>query len=129
MSVTVLVVEDESALSELYQDELEAEGYEVIRVPSGAEAIRVVSERRVHVVVLDIAMPGMDGIEALGRILSVDNCLPVILNTAFTGYQENFLTWAAEAYVVKSSDLSELKQRLAEALVKRGVAPPAPGEA
>ncbi len=129
MSVTVLVVEDESALAELYQNELEAEGYEVIRVPNGAEALRVVSERRVHVVVLDIAMPGMDGIEALGRILSVDNCLPVILNTAFKGYQDDFLTWAAEAYVVKSSDLSELKQRLAEALTKRGEAPPTPGEA
>lgn len=68
--------------------------------------------------VLDIAMPGMDGIEALGRILGQDNTLPVILNTAYSSYKDNFMSWSADAYVVKSSDLTELKAEIRKALEK-----------
>ena len=121
---TVLVVEDEAALCALYQQELEDLGYDVVTASSGAAALAVVANQTVHVVVLDIAMPGMDGIEALTKILAVENCLPVILNTAYTSYQDDFMTWAAEAYVVKSGDLTELKQHIAQALIKRGITPP-----
>ena len=69
-------------------------------------------------VVLDIVMPGMDGIEILGRLLSHDNKLPVIFHTAYTGYQDNFMSWAADAYLIKSSDLTELKTRIRETLWK-----------
>ena len=125
---TVLVVDDEAHLCELYRRELEDDNYDVITAESGDAALAAVAAHDVDVVILDIAMPGMDGIEALAKILAVDNCLPVILNTAYASYQEDFMTWAAEAYVVKSRDLTELKRRIAEALVKRGVAPPAPEE-
>jgi DNA-binding response OmpR family regulator len=70
-------------------------------------------------VVLDIAMPGMDGVEALGRILSQDNRLPVILHTAYATYKDNFMTWSADAYVVKSSDRSELKIEIERVLARR----------
>ena len=63
-------------------------------------------------------MPGMDGIEALGRILGQDNTLPVILNTAYSSYKDNFMSWSADAYVVKSSDLTELKAEIRKALEK-----------
>ena len=75
-------------------------------------------------VVLDIAMPGMDGIETLGRVLSKDNRLPVILHTAYATYKDNFMTWSADAYVVKSSDLSELKSEISRVLAKRREEPP-----
>ena len=64
-------------------------------------------------------LPGMDGVETLGKMLDIDNKLPVILNTAYSSYKDDFMTWAAEAYVVKSADLSELKERVAEAVQKR----------
>ena len=121
---TVLVVEDEESLCALYRQELEDLGYDVITASSGAAALEAVANNKVHVVVLDIAMPGMDGIEALTKILAVENCLPVILNTAYTSYQDDFMTWAAEAYVVKSGDLTELKEHIARALAKRGITPP-----
>ena len=57
-------------------------------------------------------MPGMDGLEALPRILGIKEGLPVILNTAYSQYQESFMSWAADAYVVKSSDLTELKEKI-----------------
>jgi len=61
----------------------------------------------------------MDGVEALGRILSEDNQLPVILHTAYATYKDNFMTWSADAYVVKSSDRSELKDEIRRVLAQR----------
>ena len=122
---TIMIVEDEPNLCVLYRQEFEDAGYKVVVAQSGTEALAAVARQPVDVVVLDIAMPGMDGIEALGKILAVDNCLPVILNTAYASYQDDFMTWAADAYVVKSGDLAELKERIAAALAKRSKNVPA----
>ena len=116
---TVLIVEDDVNQSLLYEQELTDEGYRVVLASDGREALRKVNEASPDVVVLDIAMPGMDGIESLGRILGKDNRLPVILNTAYSSYKDNFMSWSAEAYVVKSSDLTELKAEIRKALAKR----------
>ena len=59
-------------------------------------------------IVLDIRMPGMDGIEGMQRILAAGKRCPIVLNTAYTSYKDNFLTWSADAYVVKSSDTQPL---------------------
>jgi CheY-like chemotaxis protein len=68
---------------------------------------------------MDIRMPVMDGIEALTAMLGKDRQIPVILNTAYPQYRENFMTWGAEAYVLKSSDLAELKRKIREVLDRR----------
>jgi len=121
---TVLIVDDDQNQRLLYQEELSYEGYDVVEAASGQEAIAIVQDDGIDVVVLDIAMPGMDGVEALSRILAIDNKMPVVLNTAYSSYKDDFMTWAADAYVVKSSDLSGLKQQIAEAVKKRGIQPP-----
>lgn len=123
----ILVVDDDENQRLLYRQELELSGYEVETAANGPQAIERVQQGGIDVVLLDIAMPGMDGVETLGRILDVDRSLPVILNTAYSSYKEDFMTWAAEAYVTKSGDLSELRTRLAEVLAKRNL--PAPGQA
>jgi two-component system, response regulator, stage 0 sporulation protein F len=68
---------------------------------------------------MDIRMPVMEGIGALTAMLGKDRQIPVILNTAYPQYQENFMTWGAEAYLIKSSDLRELKQKIREVMDKR----------
>ena len=68
-----------------------------------------------------LRMAGMDGIEALQRILDMDNTLPVILNTAYSSYRENYLTWSADAYITKSSDTTELLGKVKELLDARMV--------
>jgi len=122
----VLIVDDEAHLRDLYEQEFEYYGYDVVAAQSGQEAIAALEQHDVDVVVLDIAMPGMDGIEALARILAVNNELPVILNTGYASYKDDFMTWAAEAYVTKSSDVRELVDAVAEALKNRGIEPPEP---
>ena len=109
---TILIVEDEENLRELYQDELGQEGYDVLLAVDGKEAIEMSQQHAPDLVVMDVRMPRMDGIEAMGRILSHNNTVPVIINTAYSSYKDNFMTWAADAYVVKSADLTELKQAI-----------------
>jgi CheY-like chemotaxis protein len=116
MKKKVLVVEDQEALRVLYQDELKAEGYEVLLATNGKEAIQQLEKGKPDLVVLDIVMPVMDGMEALGRILGKNKTIPIILHTSYAHYKEDFMSWAADAYVVKSSDLTELKEKIRELL-------------
>lgn len=116
---TILIVEDDEHQQLLFKEELAEEGYDVVVASSGQEALEIVQKIEPDCVVLDIAMPGMDGIEALGRLLARNNQLPVILHTAYATYKDNFMTWSADAYVVKSQDLSELKSEIERVLAKR----------
>lgn len=115
----ILCVDDDPSLLRLYQDELSEEGYKVILAKDGKEALSKLAKEKPQVVVLDIRMPVMDGIGTLTAMLGKDRQIPVILNTAFPQYRENFMTWGAEAFVIKSSDLTELKQKIREVLEKR----------
>jgi len=112
----ILVVDDEKNIRALYEKELEDEGYQVELASNAAQALESFKADRPDLVVLDIRMPGMDGLEALGKLLSEDRKVPVILNSAYSSYKDNFLSWAADAYVVKSSDLDELKRTIRELL-------------
>jgi CheY-like chemotaxis protein len=109
---SILVVDDEKHICELYKGELEDEGYAVTIAFSGKEALAAVEKARPDLIVLDIQMPGMDGIETLEKLLGQDLGIPVILNTAYSHYKEDFTTWGADSYVVKSSDTSKLKQEI-----------------
>jgi DNA-binding response OmpR family regulator len=113
---TLLIVEDDNNQRFLYEKELTEDGYRVLLAGNGKEAVNIVEEENLDLVVLDIRMPGMDGIEALGKMLDRKNKLPVIIHTAYPNYKDNFMSWAAEAYIVKSSDLSELKVKIHEIL-------------
>jgi len=114
----VLLVEDEEALRVLYQDGLKAEGYEVLTARNGKEAIQQLEKGKPDLVILDIVMPVMDGMEALGRILGKNRKIPIILHTSYSHYKEDFMSWAADAYIMKSSDLTELKEKIRELLAK-----------
>ena len=118
MSKKILVVEDEESLRLLYEEELKAEGYDVLTARNGREAIRQLEAGKPDLIILDIVMPVMDGMEALGRIVSQERKIPVILNTSYSGYRQDFMSWAADAYVAKSHDLTELKKKVGELLEK-----------
>ena len=117
----ILVVEDEEGLRLLYEEELKAEGYEVFTAQNGREAIQHLEKVKPDLIILDIVMPVMDGMEALGRIVGKERNIPVIINTSYPGYREDFMSWAADAYVMKSADLQELKDKVRELLKKNRV--------
>src|SRR4028118_667373 len=103
----ILVVEDDLNQRTLYEEELGDEGYRILTASDGREAIKVVQEEKPDLVVLDINMPVMDGLDTLSKMLEYNSKMPVIINTAYASYQENFTSWSADAYIVKSGDLSE----------------------
>ncbi len=113
---TILVADDDEAIRSLIQEELTEDGYKVLTATNAREALKVVETEPLDLVILDIRMPGMDGLEALPRILGLKEGLPVILHTAYSQYKESFMSWAADAYIVKSSDLTELKAKIKELL-------------
>jgi DNA-binding NtrC family response regulator len=114
----ILLVENEEEQRQLYEQELKEEGYLVIWARNGKEALRHLEESLCDLVVLDIVMPEMDGIEVLSKIVSRYKKMPVILHTAYAYYKNDFMTWLADAFVVKSSDLSLLKKTVKELLEK-----------
>ena len=116
---TILVVEDDKNQRLLYEQELKLEGYEVVTAADGKDALGKIQEQLPDLIIMDINMPKMDGIETMGKILGKNREIPVIINTAYSNYKDNFMSWAADAYIVKSSDLSELKNTVKEVLAKK----------
>ena len=112
----ILLVEDEESLRLLYKEELESDGYEVLTAPNGKEALRQLEKGKPDLIILDIVMPVMDGMEALEQIMGRERTIPIIIHTSYPGYREDFMSWAADAYVSKSSDLGELKRKVKELL-------------
>jgi len=108
----ILVVDDDSRARLLYLRELSATGYSVQIAESGQQALQLFAENPPDLVVLDIRMPGLDGIDLAGRMVAQNCRVPIILHTAYSCYRDNYLSWVADAYVRKSSDLTELQSAI-----------------
>ena len=115
----LLVVDDEANIRLLYAQELSDEGYEVVTAASSLEAVEKLEGDGFDLVVLDIKLRNESGIELLQRIVKERHALPVILCTAFSCYKDDFSAWLADGYVVKSSDMQELKDEIRRVLTKK----------
>lgn len=111
-NVKVLVADDEENIRLLFKEELEEEGYEVQTASNGLEALEKLQDSSFDVVVLDIKMPVMDGIEALNVIKNRNRDQPVILCSAYGEFKQDVSSWVSDGYVVKSADTRELKETI-----------------
>ncbi|OGQ85523.1 MAG: two-component system response regulator [Deltaproteobacteria bacterium RIFOXYD12_FULL_56_24] len=105
----ILLVDDEDSIHLLYREELEEEGYEVHSSLSGEEALTQMKIIMPDLIILDINMPGINGIDVLRQIKEMNPTLPVILSSAYQEFKQDLATWASDEYIVKSSNLEELK--------------------
>jgi DNA-binding response OmpR family regulator len=105
----ILLVDDEDSIHLLYREELEDEGYEVHSALSGEEALIQMKIIVPDLIILDINMPGINGIDVLRQIKEINPSLPVILSSAYQDFKQDLATWASDEYIVKSSNLDELK--------------------
>lgn len=112
----ILVVDDEPGIRNLYSSELEDEGYAVRLASDGEEAEKIVDSEDIDLVILDIKMQKKDGLAALSHIKRIRRGLPVILNSAYPTFKSDFKSWLADFYVVKSSNLNELKEKIGQLL-------------
>lgn len=115
----LLVVDDEANIRILYSEELADEGYEVVTAANTQEAIEKLQQTAFDLVVLDIKLKNENGIELLQKIVRERHDMPVILCSAFSCYKDDFSAWLADGYIVKSGDLTELKQEIARVLAKK----------
>ena len=104
----ILIVDDEESIHLLYREELEDAGYEVHSAMTGDEALEILADLKPDLVVLDINMPGMNGIDALRKIKESSPDLPVILSSAYQEFKQDLSSWASDDFIVKSADMSEL---------------------
>ncbi len=114
--VRVLVVDDEENIRLLFKEELEEEDYEVETASNGLEALERLKGSSFDVVVLDIKMPVMDGIQALNAIKNENKDQPVILCSAYGEFKQDLSSWVSDGYVVKSADTRELKEAIRDIL-------------
>ena len=115
----MLVVEDEDAIAEAVRARLQSEGYAVLVAPDGPEAIRLHREHRPDLVVLDLMLPGMDGLEVCSRIQR-DGWTPVLMLTAKAEEADKVAGFAvgADDYLTKPFSLRELVARV-QAILRR----------
>ncbi len=111
-----MLAEDDVVLRILFQEELQDEGYEVVAVGNGKEAIQRLEESKIDLIILDIVMPVMDGMEAMKVLEARNGNVPIILHSSFSEYRTDPRIKGAAAYIIKSSDLAELKGKIREIL-------------
>lgn len=119
MKNRILIIEDNEKERILYKEELEKEGYSVSVASSGKEGLSFIEKENLDLIILDLKMPEIGGLEVLGKILSKRKNLPVIIYTSYSEYKSNFLSWAADAYIIKSPDMTELKNKVKELLERK----------
>jgi DNA-binding response OmpR family regulator len=116
---TILVVDDEEPIAEAVRARLESEGYRVVVADDGPEAIQAHAEHRPDLVVLDLMLPGMDGLEVCKQIQR-DGWTPVLMLTARTEEADKVAGFAvgADDYLTKPFSLRELTVRV-KAILRR----------
>jgi DNA-binding response OmpR family regulator len=116
---TVLVVDDEEAIAEAVRARLESEGYSVVVAGDGPRALELAAEARPDLVVLDLMLPGMDGLEVC-REIQREGWVPVLMLTARTEETDKVAGFAvgADDYLTKPFSLRELAVRV-KAILRR----------
>ncbi len=112
----ILIVDDEEAIQLLYSEELTEEGYDVVTSGQVTRLMELITQKRPDLIVLDIKLGKYDGLDLLQDIRNTWNNLPIILCTAYPSFKYDLKSIAADYYVVKRSDLRELKLKIKMAL-------------
>lgn len=112
----ILLVDDEESIQIVYREEFEDEGYEVISALDGEIGLEKFQKEQPDLVILDIRMPGMGGIQVLRQMKMINPAVPVILSSAYQEFKRELGSWASDDYIVKSGNLDELKSAVKKLL-------------
>jgi DNA-binding response OmpR family regulator len=114
----LLVIDDETHIRMLYKKEFENDGYEVAVAADPAQALEIMRANCPDAIILDIELGDESGLTLLNRLRQEFRDCAVVLNSAYSTYKSDFQSWLADAYIMKSSDLSPLKTEVRSLLAK-----------
>ena len=116
MNPRILIIDDDDNHRLLYSRALSQAGYDIETASCADEALSWFNDCSFSLAVVDIEMPGLDGLELLGRLRELSPSTALVINSAYSTYKADFKSWVADGYVVKSSDLGPLKEKIKELL-------------
>jgi DNA-binding response OmpR family regulator len=125
---TVVIVEDDPSISDLVELYLRQAGFRVLQAPNGERGLELVHQHQPALVILDIGLPGIDGLEVCRRLRATTS-VPVLFLTARDGELDRIigLELGADDYVTKPFSPREIVARV-KAILRRGATPPAPAD-
>ncbi len=114
MKAKILVVDDEKVIRDMLEKFLSRKGYEVVTADSGQKALEKLKTEKPKVILLDIRMPGMGGVEAIKKIREIDKDVGVIMATAVMDEEvaKETIGLGAADYIVKPFDLDYMEKSL-----------------
>jgi two-component system, response regulator, stage 0 sporulation protein F len=115
----LLLVDDDEAIQMVYREEFESDGYQVISALDGQSGLDKYKEEHPDLVILDIQMPGINGVEVLRQMKMINPSVPVILSSAYQEFKRDLGTWASDEYVVKSGNSDDLKDAVRRLLKEK----------
>jgi DNA-binding NtrC family response regulator len=121
VTIRVLLVDDEEEFVETLAERLEVRGFDVTKALSGAEALERIQEREIDLVVLDVQMPGLDGVEALRQIKQRKPLVEVIMLTGHATVQTAIdgMKLGAFDFLLKPTETEELVEKIRRAYSRK----------
>ncbi|MBK7534039.1 MAG: response regulator [Myxococcales bacterium] len=121
--LSVLVVDDERDILEYINDQLTAEGYEVTTLDDPKQALERIRVEIFHIVMLDLMMPAMSGLELLAQIREVDDDIAVIILTGHPRFEtaQTAIQYDVSAYIQKPSSAQEFRDTIARIIKRKGI--------
>jgi DNA-binding NtrC family response regulator len=113
---TILVADDEDMSRVILEEALTAEGYRVISVENGEEVLKSLKTEEPDLLILDVKMPLMDGIETLQKLRITHPTLPVIMLTAYRSMEQYAVKEGISAFIPKPLNLQRLKSKVRKIL-------------
>ncbi len=114
----ILIVDDDPNILFLFAEILKMDGYNVVTASTGTKALQLVIHDHYNLLILDIKMPGIHGLEILRRLREKGNKIPIIICSAFEGMKDDFVIKSYEItdYLVKPVDLKVLSNTVKKTL-------------
>ena len=105
----ILLIDDDEKLGDLLKAYFDRFDLDLTAAVDPAAGLKLLESTKPDLVILDIQMPGLNGIEVLRQMKMINSSVPIILSSAYHEYKQDLGAWASDDYVVKSSDLTDLK--------------------
>lgn len=115
----ILVIECDDNMKSRCAKEISAMGHQPVTASCGLDAVSVFQDEKPDLVVIELKLPDINGFEVLRKMLWLAPETPVIIHSSFSHYRSDFKSWAADEYIVKSADMTELRDAINRVLSLR----------